>query len=98
LVLERVSGKRVAGVAFAWATMLLAGHPETVAHTAFIGSLFILWVLFVERRMPLRDAMHRIGALAIAMTLASLIAAPFLVPFAEGIRKSKRYQELQVRP
>jgi hypothetical protein len=98
LVLEKASGRRIAGVAFAWGTMLLLGHPETVAHTAFIGSLFILWVLVVERRMALRDVMQRVAALSIAMTLAALIASPFLATFAESIRKSKRYQELQVRP
>lgn len=98
LLIERANGRRIAGVAVAWSAMLLSGHPETVAHTAFIGALYILWVLLVERPLAARDAMRRIGALAIAMLLAALIASPFLAPFAEALRKSKRYQELQARP
>jgi hypothetical protein len=98
LLLERVSARRIAAVALAWGTMLLTGHPETVAHTAFIGAIFIVWVLAVEQRAPFRDAMRKIGALAIAAILAALIASPFLVQFLEGVRKSKRYQELQLRP
>ena len=98
LLFERVSRRRIVATAAAWCAMLLGGHPETVAHTAFIASLFILWLLLVERPLPLGDAARRIGALAVAAVLAALVASPFLVPFAETIRKSKRYQELQERP
>ncbi|HEX7808520.1 MAG TPA: hypothetical protein VF608_07345, partial [Thermoanaerobaculia bacterium] len=33
-----------------------------------------------------------------ALAVSALIAAPLLAPFAEAVTKSKRYQELQVRP
>ncbi|HET8798961.1 MAG TPA: YfhO family protein, partial [Thermoanaerobaculia bacterium] len=37
-------------------------------------------------------------ALGGALTVAALLAAPMLVPFAEAVTKSKRYMELQARP
>ena len=98
MLFEHVTGRRIAATAAVWSAMLLSGHPETVAHTAFFAALFVLWLLFVERRDNWRSAARRIGALAVAAVLAALIASPFLVPFAEAIRKSKRFQELQAHP
>ena len=98
LLFERVTHRRIAATAAVWGTMLLSGHPETVAHTAFFGGLFILWLLFVEQRLDLRQTLRRIGALAAAMLLAALVASPFLTSFLEAVRKSKRFQELQARP
>lgn len=98
LLVERPSRRRIAGAAAVWAIVLLSGHPETAAHTAFVGALFLLWVSLVERRLASRDLLRRLGALALAAVLAALIASPFLVSFAEAIRKSKRFQELQAKP
>lgn len=98
LLFEQPTRRRIAATAGVWAVVLLSGHPETAAHTAFIAALFVVWALLVERRLAARDAMRRLGALALAAVLAALIASPFLVPFAEAIRKSKRFQELQASP
>ena len=97
LLVEHPTRRRIAGAAAAWGAMLLSGHPETVAHTAFIAALFLLWVLFVEKGggKPLHFIL---AALAIAVVFAALIAAPFLATFAEALRKSERYQQLQSKP
>ncbi len=98
LLIEQPSGRRIAGTAAAWALLLISGHPETAAHTAFVAALFLIWILFVERPVTGRDALRSIGALAVAAVLATILASPFLVPFAEVLHKSKRFQELQARP
>jgi hypothetical protein len=90
LLLDEVTWPRFLTATGVWAVMLYGGHPETVSHTAFFVVLYVLWSM--GRRW--RNA----AAVAIAIALGALIAAPFIAPFAEAITKSKRYQELQVHP
>ncbi len=90
LLLERVTWPRFLSAVGVWAVMLYGGHPETVSHTAFFIALYVLW--FVGRQW--RSAVAVVAAVAVA----AIIAAPFIAPFAEALTKSKRYQELQVRP
>jgi len=90
LLLERVTWPRFLTAAGVWVVMLYGGHPETVSHTAFFIALYVLWS--VGRQW--RNAVAIVAAIAVA----AMIAAPFIAPFAEALTKSKRYQELQVRP
>jgi hypothetical protein len=98
LLLERITWPRFLTATGVWAVMLFGGHPETVSHVAFFVTLYVVWVLAVERPLPWRDAGRAFVAIAGAIAVSALIAAPFIAPFAEAITKSKRYQELQVRP
>ena len=94
LIAERATFGRVTFAAFLWAAVLFAGHPETAAHTFFISLLYVIWLVAVERRAKARLFLPLGGAL----TLAALLAAPFLLSFTEVMTKSKRYHELQNSP
>ncbi|HXH41088.1 MAG TPA: YfhO family protein, partial [Thermoanaerobaculia bacterium] len=72
------------------------GHPETVTHVTFFGGLFALWIAFVERPVPRRDTVRALALAAAAIFAAALLAAPFIATFAETVKKSRRFQELQV--
>lgn len=95
LLAERVTFPRIAASAAVWTFMLFGGHPETVAHTFLLALLYVLWMLVVERAFPFRAALRFLVTLGGAMALAGLLAAPFLVPFAEAMTKSKRFHELK---
>jgi hypothetical protein len=89
LIVERRTYPRFVAAAVLWAVMLFGGHPETLSHTFFLALLYVLWIAFVER-----ESKRFILALAGALAVSALLAAPLLAPFAEAITKSKRYQEL----
>jgi uncharacterized membrane protein YfhO len=98
LVERRTYGRFVFGAAL-WAVMLYGGHPETVSHTFFIALLSLMWILAVERPFPAwRDALRFVLTLGCVLTVAALLAAPFLIPFLEGLKKSKRFHELEANP
>ncbi|HKR63867.1 MAG TPA: YfhO family protein [Thermoanaerobaculia bacterium] len=90
LIAEQPTYPRFVAFASVWALMLFGGHPETVSHTFFLATLYVIWIAVVERGTPKRFLLTLIGALAVA----GLLAAPLLAPFAEAVTKSKRYQEL----
>jgi Bacterial membrane protein YfhO len=90
LLLEKVTWPRFLTATGVWVVMLFGGHPETVSHTAFFIGLYVLWAAGRQWRNAI--------AIPAAIAVAALIAAPFIAPFAEAITKSKRFQELQVRP
>ena len=92
LLSERVTYPRFVALSVTGAMMLFGGHPETVAHTGFLAALYVLWIVLVERGKP-----RLLGAIAAASVVTLLLSAPFLAPFAEAIKKSKRYQELETR-
>jgi hypothetical protein len=71
--------------------LLLDGAP----HPRFAVPLPASGERVAEGRV--RGATRGIAVIA-AIAVAAIIAAPFIAPFAEAITKSKRYQELQVRP
>lgn len=99
LLLERRTFGRFTFAAALWAVMLFGGHPETVSHTFFISLLALLWTLFAERPFATkREAWRAVLTLGGALTVAALLAAPFLAPLAEAITKSKRFHELQASP
>ncbi len=94
LLAKRRTYPRFVFAAVLWTVMIFGGHPETGAHIFFISLLYVLWLVFVERRANWRFFLTLGGALAIA----ALLAAPFLAPFAEALTKSRRYSELQSSP
>jgi hypothetical protein len=96
LLIERATYRRFVFAVIVWATMLYGGHPETVTHVTFFGGLFALWIAFVERPMPRRDAIRSLGIAAAAIFAGAMLAAPFIATFAETVKKSQRFQELQV--
>ncbi|MEA2237695.1 MAG: hypothetical protein QOC81_2419 [Thermoanaerobaculia bacterium] len=96
LLIERRTYPRFVFAVAVWATMLYGGHPETVTHVTFFGGLFALWIAFVERPVSWRDAVRTLALAAAAIFVAALLAAPFIATFAETVKKSRRFQELQV--
>ncbi|HVG22720.1 MAG TPA: YfhO family protein [Thermoanaerobaculia bacterium] len=92
LLAARLTYARFVFLAVIGAVMLFGGHPETVSHTAFLAALFVLWLIFAERVTP-----RILVAITGAAVVTVLLAAPLLLPFAEALPKSKRYQELEGR-
>ena len=98
LLAERRTYARFVAGAVVGALMLFGGHPETVSHTLFIAALYVAWIAFVERGFAGSQRWRFIAALAGALAISALLAAPLLVPFAEAVTKSKRYHELKQKP
>ena len=96
LLIERCTYPRFVFAVVVWTAMLYGGHPETVTHVTFFGGLFALWIAFVERKVSRRDAVRSLALTAAAIFVASMLAAPFIATFAETVKKSRRFQELQV--
>jgi hypothetical protein len=92
LLAERITYGRFVFLAVIGTLMVFGGHPETVSHTGFLAALYVLWLVLAERRSP-----RVFLAIAGAAVVTILLAAPFLVPFAEAVTKSKRFQELEGR-
>ncbi len=91
LLAERRTYPRFVAAAVVWTFMLFGGHPETASHIFFLALLYVLWLIVIERVVTWRFLLTLGGA----MTVAALLAAPFLVPFAEALTKSERFQELK---
>src|SRR5207245_1665954 len=96
LLIEQRTYRRLLFAVIVWTAMLYGGHPETVTHVTFFGGLFALWVAFVERPTARRDAIRYIALTAFAIFVAALLSSPFIATFAETVKKSQRFQELQV--
>jgi len=96
LLIERRTYSRFLFAVVVWTAMLYGGHPETVTHVTFFGGLFALWIAFVERPTPARDAIRSLALTAAAIFVAAMLASPFIATFAETVKKSQRFQELQV--
>lgn len=99
LLKERITYGRFFFTTILWTLMIFGGHPETVAHVFFFALLTVIWIVFVERPFAtLRDAMRFVTTLGAVLVVAGILASPFLAPLAEGLKRSKRFQELQVTP
>jgi hypothetical protein len=96
LLIEQRSYRRFLFAVIVWTAMLYGGHPETVTHVTFFGGLFALWIAFVERAVARRDAIRSLALTAFAIFVAAMLASPFIATFAETVKKSQRFQELQV--
>ena len=78
-----------------WTAMLFGGHPETVSHRVFFAGLFVALdrARWSARRRPDAPILHALFGL---LAVAGLLSLPFIAPFVETVKKSKRFQELQV--
>lgn len=97
-LIDRLAERRTFGAfvmaAVVWASIVYGGHPETASHIFVLATLYVIWIVFVERIASWRLFLTLGGA----MTVAALLSAPFLLPFAEAVRRSQRYESLQVAP
>lgn len=98
LLLERRSHARFVFASVVWAAMLYGGHPETVSHVTFLCGIYVLWIALIERPALFKDSFRSMLTMAAAIAVAAIIAAPFLITFAETVTKSKRYDDLKARP
>ena len=94
LLAERFTYPRFVAGAMVWAAMLFGGHPETVSHTFFLATLYVLWIIFIER-FTIGHTRTFLLSLVGALAVAGLLSAPLLAPFAEAVTKSKRFHELK---
>jgi hypothetical protein len=93
LLAERRTFGRFLFAALLWTQLLFAGHPETAAHLVWLAAVYVLWIILAEK-----VHWRLIPALAGALTVSALLAAPYLGPFLETMPKSKRVAELKVTP
>ncbi|HEU4520881.1 MAG TPA: hypothetical protein VFT12_02695, partial [Thermoanaerobaculia bacterium] len=71
----------IALIALAYA---LAGFPSTMAYGAYLAAAYALFLIVRERRLPVVSA----GRILLGIVTALLLAMPFLVPFAQFLRRS----------
>jgi len=95
LLAERITGRRFAFASIVWGVILTGGHPETAAHAGFLAVLFTGWIAFVEGKL---DRWRFIRASGGSVIAGALLAAPFLIPFAEAVKKSQRFAALSGAP
>ena len=95
LLAERRTFGRFVLAALVWVVMLFGGHPETAAHAFFLALLYVAWIMATT---DVGGRLRFLGTLSAVMFVAALLAAPFLLPFAEALRNSKRYHELKANP
>jgi len=94
LLVARFTVGRFVAAAAVWAAIVFGGHPETASHIFFLALIYVLWIIAVERRATWRLLLQLGGA----MTVAALLASPFLLPFAEAVTRSQRYDWLRATP
>jgi len=97
-LIDRLAERRSFGMfvaaAIVWASIVYGGHPETASHIFVLAFLYVIWIVAVERAASWRLFLTLGGA----MTIAALLSAPFLLPFAESMRSSQRYEKLGIEP
>ncbi len=90
LLAERRTYARFVSTAAIGAVVVFCGHPETAVHILLFTIAYVLWIVLIEKQ---RDFLL---ALAGAGLVAVLLALPVIVPFAENVRESARYEEQKV--
>jgi len=88
LLSERVTPRRVAFGSIVTALMVFGGHLESVIYIAMIAIVYVAWIKWSWRF---------IGGLAVTLVAATLLAAPFLVPFANAATHSLRLSEVKAQ-
>jgi hypothetical protein len=88
LLAERRTIGRFAAAAAMGPLVLFSGHPETVAHIFVFAALYVAWIVLVERMPGWRQFLAAIGGAGVVAVLLSL---PFIVPFAEELTGSFRF-------
>jgi len=84
---ERRTWPRFAMTAVIGAMTVFCGHPETAVHILLFAVAYVLWMVVVERKRDFLPALAGAGAVAV------LLALPLIVPFAENVRQSTRFEE-----
>jgi hypothetical protein len=87
LLAERRTFARFATTAVIGAMVVFCGHPETAVHILFFAVAYVLWIAIVEKQRAFLPALFGAGAVAV------LLALPMIVPFAENVRESTRYED-----
>jgi Bacterial membrane protein YfhO len=99
VVIDRATFAKIVFMAVVVAAMIFCGHPETVLHVFLFTTLYIVWIVFVERRFATaHDAVRHSAALGTAVVLGVLLSAPLLMPFGEAVTKSYRYLRMKSEP
>jgi hypothetical protein len=87
LLVERRTYPRFVTTAIIGAMVVFCGHPETAVHILLFAIAYVLWIAIVERERAFLPALFGAGAVAV------LLALPLIVPFAENVRESTRYED-----
>lgn len=86
LLVERRTNARFVMTAVIGASAVLSGHPETAVHILLFAIAYVLWLALVEKRRGFLPALVGAGV------VAALLALPVIVPFAENVRHSTRFE------
>ena len=89
LLVERRTDARFAATAAIGATVVFCGHPETAIHILLFAIAYVLWIVIVEAQRDFLPALIGAGAVAV------LLALPMIVPFAENVRNSTRFEDMK---
>jgi len=90
LLRERRSYARFVTTAAVGAAVVFCGHPETAIHILLFAIAYVLWIVVVERRRDFLPALAGTGLVAV------LLALPVIVPFAENVVGSTRFESQRV--
>jgi hypothetical protein len=86
---ERRTYARFAMTAAIGAAVVFCGHPETAVHILLFAIAYVLWIVIVEKQRAFLPALVGAGAMAI------LLALPMIIPFAENVRQSTRFDDMR---
>jgi len=89
LLVERRTYARFVTIAVIGAMVVFCGHPETAIHILIFAIAYVLWIVIVEKRREFLPALIGAGAVAV------LLALPMIVPFAENVRNSTRFEDVK---
>jgi len=86
LLVERRTDARFAMTALIGAMVVFCGHPETAIHILLFAIAYVLWLVVIEKQRGFLRALFGAGV------VAALLALPLIVPFAENVRDSTRFE------
>jgi hypothetical protein len=89
LLVERRTYARFVMTSAIGATVVFCGHPETAVHILFFAIAYVLWIVIVEKQRAFLPALAGAGAVAF------LLALPMIVPFAENVHQSTRFEDMK---
>jgi hypothetical protein len=86
LLVERRTDARFVTTAAIGACVVFCGHPETAIHILLFAIAYVLWLVVIEKQRGFLRALFGAGI------VATLLAMPIIVPFAENVRDSTRFE------